>query len=86
MLDPDRLNNADTRRSANATFAVVDALQDNPPHEQVIAGAAFFLLACEHHGVQPQDAFVATKNLMSHAEGRRPEFEGAAHYMKEEWK
>lgn len=84
-MNRDLFNNADARRVANCTMAVIDATQRGfHPHEQMHAMAAAFLLLAEHWGVPAQDLFTATKNLMHDVEGKRPEFAAVADYMENE--
>lgn len=85
MFDRDMFTNIPVKNAAVATMRVVDALQDNQPHEQVAALAAAFVLACERHGIEPQDAFAVSTNIMNHADGRRPEFIAVRQYMEHEW-
>lgn len=84
-MNRDLFNNANPRRVANATMAVIDALQVRfQPHEQMHAAAATFLLLAEHWGIPAQDLFTATKNLMNDQDGKRPEFAAAQQYMENE--
>jgi hypothetical protein len=84
-MNRDLYNNANPRRVANCTMAVIDATQRGyQPHEQMHAMAAAFLLLAEHWGVPAQDLFTATKNLMTDVEGKRPEFAAVTAYMKQE--
>ena len=84
-MNRDLFNNADARRVANCTVAVIDATQrGRHPHEQMHAMAAAFLLLAEHWGIPAQDLFTATKNLMASVDGKRPEFAAVADYMANE--
>lgn len=76
---------ADHTHVARATMALVNANQDEPPHVQMHAATALFLLACERFGVRPTDAFEKANNLMNHAEGPRPEFRAIRQYMENEF-
>lgn len=84
-MNRDLFNNANPRRVAQATMAVIDATQRGfQPHEQMHAMAASFLMLAEHWGVPAQDLFTATKNLMNDQEGKRPEFAAVQMYMENE--
>lgn len=84
-MNLDKFNTAKLRESASASFALLDVNQDEPAHIQLHAAAAYFLLLCDHHKLSPQDVFTATKNLMNHAEGPRPEFRAIRAYMENEF-
>lgn len=83
-MNRDLFNNAQVRDVSNASMAVITTIQDMQPHVQMAALAATFLLLSDHWKVAPQEAFAAVKNLMNHAEGRRPEFNAVAAYMEAE--
>lgn len=84
-MNRDLFMNANPRRVANCTMAVIDATQRGfQPHEQMHAMAAAFLMLAEHWGVPAQDLFTATKQLMNDQEGRRPEFSAVALYIEKE--
>lgn len=84
-LDLDRLGNIPVREAARATMAVIDRLQDLTPEQQMAGITACFTLACEHYGINPQDMFTYSNNIMHHADGRRPEFQAVRQFMKGEW-
>lgn len=86
MIHPDKINNADPQRVADASFAVIDRLQNYQPHEQVMALASAFVLLTEQHKLPAQDAFTTTKNLMNEKSVLRPEFAAVRDYMKYEVK
>jgi len=82
-FDRDRMNQAPARKVASAAMTVIDALQLRFTSEQQVLGtAAVFLILCERFGVEPQDAFTATKNLMNTVTGKRAEFEAVADYAR----
>lgn len=85
-MNRDRFNNVSLPVTCNASFAIINALQDYQPDVQMAAITAVFLLATAHHGVEPQDAFTVTKNVMSSADKCRPEFLAVRDYMQGEWK
>lgn len=85
MFNRDLFANIPVKAAAVATMEVIDAIQDRRPHEQLVALAATFILACERYGIEPQDAFALTTNVMNHADGRRPEFEAVRQFMAHEW-
>lgn len=84
-MNRDTFTNVSLKDAANCSMAVIDRLQKEPAAHQMAAITATFLLACERHGITPGDAFTITKNVMNHAEGRRPEFAAVAMYMENEW-
>lgn len=84
MLNRDLMNLAGVRESATSAMTVIDAVQDLPPHLQVIGITAVFKLMVERYGVNPQDAFTVTDNIMNHAQGRRAEFEAVRAYLANE--
>lgn len=84
MLDRDNLNATNLRGACRASMAVIDVLQNHPPHEQVAGLGACFVLLAEHHAVPLQDAMVAIQNMMKDADGRRPEFKAVGDYLRHE--
>ncbi|MET4733900.1 hypothetical protein ABIE64_002629 [Thalassospira sp. MBR-102] len=84
-LDRDLMTNLPVKAAAVSSMTVIDSLQDMTPHEQMVGITSTFLLACEHHKVNPQDAFTCVDNIMNHAEGRRAEFMAVRKYMENEW-
>jgi len=63
---------------------VIDAVQDLPPHLQLIAITAAFKLMIDRFDVPAQDAFVIVDNIMQDQEGKRPEFAAVRMYMENE--
>lgn len=84
MLNRDLFMNADLNNVSTSTMKLVDAIQDRPNHEQLAAFGAAFLLMVEQSGMPLADVMGAVKNMMHHAEGKRPEFQAAAAYMQHE--
>lgn len=84
QLNKDLMNLAGVRESATSTMRVIDALQDLPPHLQLIAIVATFKLMIERFNVDAQDAFTVTDNIMNHADGRRVEFDAVRAYLANE--
>lgn len=85
-LNHDLANMASPKDVAIASMAIIDSIQKEPPHIQMHAAAAVFLLLAEYNGEPAQDAFARTKNLMNHAnEGRRAEFRAIEAYMEGEF-
>lgn len=83
----DGLVNAPPQAVSEITFRIIDALQDHhkTPLAQAAGVAAGFLLLCEHLGVEPQDVFVAAKNiLMDERHGGSKHFEAVRLYVKYE--
>ena len=85
-LDTFALGSCNLRSAANASMAVIDALQNYPAHEQAAGLAAAFLLMTERFKLRVPDTCAVASNLIFAAEGKRPEFKAVEHYMREEWK
>lgn len=84
MLNRDLMNMVPVKEAATSTLAIIDRVQTLPPHLQVIAIVAAFKLLIERYGVDPQDAFTVTDNVMNHAQGRRVEFDAVRAYLANE--
>lgn len=84
MLNRDLMNMVPVKEAAVSTMRVIDTLQDLPPHLQVVAIVATFKLVTERFGIEPQDAFTVTDNIMNHAQGRRVEFDAVRMYLENE--
>lgn len=84
-MNRDLFNNVDLGDASRATMALVDVAQDMDAHVAQVAAAALFLLLTEHNHITAQDAFAVTSNVMNHAQGRRPEFEAIAWFLREEF-
>lgn len=84
----EQIINAPRDVSAQATVLLIDRLQDFIEERkgvQVVAAAALFLLLAERFGVEAQDVFTATKNLMRERDGGyAPQFKGVALYLENE--
>lgn len=79
------LVNADHERVRHAAFRIIDAIQTEPSFTQTAAVAATFLLLCGHFKVDPQDVFVATKNMLAQDRNDgRWEFEAVRNYIRYE--
>lgn len=78
------MNLIPSRLAAKRSFQVIDAVQQWPPHEQVVALAATFLLLCETQRVNPRDALAVAERIIIHAEGKLPEFAAIRDYLKDE--
>ena len=83
-LNRDLMGMAPVKQSATSTMRVIDALQDLPPHLQMIAVTASFKLMADRFGMPVQDAFTMTDNIMNEAEGKRPEFAAVRMYLENE--
>lgn len=83
-MNKDLLNLIPSRLAAQRTFDVIDRVQEWPPHEQVVALAATFLLLCETQRVNPRDALQTAERIINHAEGKLPEFAAVRQYLKDE--
>lgn len=88
LIDRDKMMNADRRRVANATMGVIDAAQRFRPEEQALGMAAAFLILCQEAGVNPQDAWTMTNNVMhDRTTGQpAPQFRAVAAYIRNELK
>lgn len=84
-FDRDALANINPRKAATSAMSVIDALQDYLPHEQVAGLCAVFSLLADRYGVRLPDAMEVVNNVMTFADGRRPEFKAVEQYMREEW-
>ncbi|WP_018123399.1 hypothetical protein [Desulfovibrio oxyclinae] len=80
----DLFMNADLKAVATTTMGLVDAVQERPNHEQLAAFGAAFLLLVEQSGMPLPDVMAAVKNMMNHADGKRPEFKAVEAYMQNE--
>lgn len=83
-FNPDVMNMASPPQVAMAAMNVLDRLQDFKPEIQVMGAAVIFLELCDYLGVPPQEAFVATKNLINGDNGKRVEFLAVRDYMEGE--
>lgn len=85
-IDRQLLTNAEPQEVANATYAIINALQHYPAHIRALAAACHIKLTTELRGVSPQDILTPADNLMSSPEGqyRRTEFRAARDYMTKE--
>lgn len=82
----DSLTNMDIKAASLATMAVVDSIQKMKTHEQIAGLCISFILLCENYGVPAQDVFTYSKNIINGADGKRVEFKGVQHYMKNKLK
>lgn len=83
--DIDGLVNAPPQAVAETTFRVIDAVQVHPPMVRASGIAAAFLLTCERLKLDPQDVFVATKNiLLDEREGGSKHFEAVRLFVENE--
>lgn len=74
-MDNDKFNNARVQDVADSTMFLLNHLQDLRAELQPHAVVSVLLSLCTAWGLQPQDLFTKTKNLMKFADGqRRPEF------------
>ena len=83
----DGLVNAPPKAVAEISFLVVDSIQHHhkTPMAQAAAVAATFLILCERLRLNPQDVFVAAKNiLMDERNGGSKHFEAVRMYVKNE--
>lgn len=84
MVNRDLFMNAKLHDVSTATMSLVDAVQSAPRHVQLAAFGAAFLLMVDQSGLPMSDVMGAVKNMMNHAEGKRPEFRAAEAYMQHE--
>lgn len=82
----DTFSSANVAEAASMAMRVVDATQRGNPSPEIQAHgiAAAFILLAERFGLQPQEMFAKTTNLMHYAEGRRPEFAAVEAYLQGE--
>ena len=85
----DQLGNADVERVSTMTFAIIDAIAKHDdrtplPGEMVGAVSAAFVLIMEACKLPAYDAAMYARNIMSDADGRRPEFKAITDYIKKE--
>ena len=83
----DKLTNANSHITSQATMAVTDAVQRFQPEEQVLGAAAFFLLVCEVYGIYPGTALATVSNMIrGNKIAARDQFNAARMYIEEELK
>jgi hypothetical protein len=83
-MNKDLMNLIPSRLAAERTFSVIDHIQQWKAHEQVVALAATFLLLCETQRINPREALATAERIITHAEGKLPEFTAIRQYLKEE--
>lgn len=71
MFNRDQFNNANPYSVAQVSLGIADVAQKHRAPENIIGAAYFFLLICKRYGVDPQDAFTVTKNLLAHGVAQR---------------
>ena len=84
----DRVVNVRSIQAGKAAMAVIDGLQNHLEADkgaQAVGLCAAFRLFCERFGLEPQDVFTATGNIMARAEGDvRKDFQAVRDYLKNE--
>jgi hypothetical protein len=84
----DRIVNVRATAAGQAALTVIDGLQtyiEGDKGAQAVGLCAAFRLFCERFGLDPQDVFTATGNVMAHAEGPlRKDFQAVRDYLKNE--
>ena len=83
-FNTDQMHNAPLQRVAQTTMGVLNAIQDEPAHIQVLAAGALFHRLTQHYAVSPRSVFTAVENIINGAEGRRPEFKAVDAYIQNE--
>jgi hypothetical protein len=86
-LHKDLLANIGRPQVADSCFRLLTVHQNYPPHVQLPAACALFLMLCEAYGVSPQDVYDVTSKVMREqpTEGRPEEHFGAVRdYIKHE--
>lgn len=86
-FDRDLITNIDRGQAAQASFAVIDRLQQLPKQHRVAGAAIAFLLIAEHLEVEPQDAFTIVKNVMRDPQdgmSRANQFRAIQEYLENE--
>lgn len=84
-LDRDSLHLIPSRTAAQRTIGVIDTTQDWPPHEQLVALAATFLLMCERYQSDPAEMLRLVERIINHSEGKLPEFSAVRDYLEKEF-
>lgn len=84
-MNIDLINNANAADAAQAAMAVIDRLQNFPPHLQAHGLGVAFIALADHWSINLQDLFTATKNMIADPiDGHRPEFKAVQRYINEE--
>lgn len=82
MIDRDKLNSITPRKVAQASMAVIDAIQTLPKHEQVAAIAATFITVCGQHRIDGRDVLAVTARVLSDdIHGVHPEYVALRNYV-----
>ncbi len=84
----DCIVNARSADAGKAAMAVIDALQhhiEGDKGAQAVGLCGAFLLFCGRFGLDPQDVFTATGNLLAQSEGDvRKDFDAVRLYLQNE--
>lgn len=81
----DQTANCNLRLAARCCMSVVNGMQQaDDPGVRLMGLSAAFLLAADVSGIPPADLMAYARNCIHDAEGRRPEFAAAAHYIEQE--
>lgn len=91
MMTPriyDSVVNVNSTDAGKAAMAVIDALQgyiEADKGAQVVGLCVAFRSFCDRFGLDPQDVFTATGNILSRAEGPvRKDFQAVRDYLQNE--
>ena len=87
LIDRDRLFNADRKDVARTTVEVFDRVQTKPKANQLLALTCAFILMCEALGVDLNDAYVASYNIMAdkvNPTGRGEQFDAMKFHLATE--
>lgn len=81
----DQINSANPKDVAQSAYSLVDVLQVQPAHIQVLGPAALFLAICNHSKVNPNEALTVVSRISTDPiHGQRPEFKALDLYIKGE--
>ena len=79
------MGNAPLKPTALLTMSILDVLQKEPNKgAQLAALATTFTLVMEQTGLNVHDVVSMAHRIMQTAQGKRPEFKGAAMYIEKE--
>lgn len=84
-MNRDTLNHLPVRETANATFAILDAVQDRNAEQALVAMFCAAKMAAEAARIPVQDVVAVADNIMRAGDGVRPEFAAFRNYLRNDW-
>ena len=84
LVDRDALLNESSAETASTCVSLFDRIQGLPKSRQLMGLACAFALMCDASGLQPQDVFSASRNLMADrmtTSGMKPHFEAMKFHL-----